>query len=90
MPATSPGRRRSWSGAHSELQERIAELALRRLVTLTGAGGVGKTRLATEIAWSLIEDFSGGAWMVELDPVDGPAAVVATVASTLSVQPSRA
>ena len=85
--ATSPGRRRSWSGHVTELQERLAELALRRLVTLTGPGGVGKTRLATEIAWSLVDDFPGGVWMVELAPVAGPAAVVAAVASTLSVQP---
>ena len=75
-------------GRASELQGWVAELELRRLVTLTGAGGVGKTRLAIEIAWSLIEDFSGGVAMVELAPVDD-AAAVGTVASTLCVQPKR-
>jgi len=74
-------------GRVDELQGWAAEVALRRLVTLTGAGGVGKTRLAMEIAWTLIEDFPDGVWMLELAPVDSPDAVVATMASTLSAQP---
>ncbi|CAN5611682.1 hypothetical protein BH18ACT1_BH18ACT1_07160 [soil metagenome] len=76
-------------GRVTEVQERVAELSLHRLVTLTGAGGVGKTRLAIEVAWSLVEDFPGGVWMVELAPVGGPDAVVPTMASMLSVQPRR-
>ncbi|MGN9782492.1 BTAD domain-containing putative transcriptional regulator [Nonomuraea sp. ZG12] len=41
-----------------------------RLVTLTGTGGVGKTRLALELASRLVDDFPDGAWLVELAPVD--------------------
>ncbi|GGP05135.1 winged helix-turn-helix domain-containing protein [Nonomuraea glycinis] len=41
-----------------------------RLVTLTGSGGVGKTRLALEVAGRLVDDFPDGVWLVELAPVD--------------------
>jgi predicted ATPase/class 3 adenylate cyclase len=72
-------------GRVAELQHRSAELPKRRLVTLTGAGGVGKTRLATEIGWLMVDAFPGGVWLVELASVADPASVVAAVASTLSV-----
>ena len=39
-----------------------------RLVTLTGPGGVGKTRLAIETGWQVVDEFPDGAWMVELAP----------------------
>ena len=73
-------------GRVAELRDWTSDLPRRRLVTLTGPGGVGKTRLATEMAWLLMDDFVGGAWLVELAPVTDPASVVAAVASTLSVQ----
>ena len=72
-------------GRATELQRRVAELATHRLVTLTGTGGVGKTRLATEIAWSMADKFADGVWLIELAPVADPAAVVAAVASTMSI-----
>jgi len=58
-----------------------ARLAADRLVTLTGPGGVGKTRLALETAGGLIDDFSGGVWLAELGGLEpgsagGPADVV--------------
>ena len=46
------------------------------LLTLVGPGGVGKTRLATEIGWTVQDDFPEGVWMVELAAVSEPAAVV--------------
>ena len=72
-------------GRDAELLHVAAELAGRRLVTLTGAGGLGKTRLAIELAWSMVDEFSGGLWLAELAPVADPAAVVAAAASTLSI-----
>ena len=74
-------------GRAAELQRGTAELARRRLVTLTGAGGVGKSRLAIELAWSIAEEFEGGVWLVELAPVADPSAVVTAVASTLAIAP---
>ena len=56
-----------------------------RLVTLAGPGGVGKTRLATEVARRVAGQFADGAWLVELAAVSRPARVVAAVAAALGV-----
>jgi predicted ATPase/class 3 adenylate cyclase/DNA-binding CsgD family transcriptional regulator len=58
-----------------------------RLVTLSGVGGVGKTRLAVESATELAEEFPDGVWMVELAPVSDPASVPAAIATALGVTP---
>ena len=53
-------------GRESELAEVAAVLAAHRLVTLTGSGGVGKTRLALEVASRLADEFPDGVWVFEL------------------------
>ena len=58
-----------------------------RLVTLTGAGGVGKTRLATELAALVAPDFLDGTWVVELGSVTSRATAPDVLASTLGVAP---
>ncbi len=60
----------------------------RRLVTLTGAGGVGKTRLALHIAEIAFEWFSHGAWLVELASLEDPRLVPYAVAAVLGIQES--
>ncbi len=57
------------------------------LTTLTGPGGIGKSRLATEVAWQLVDDYADGAWLAELAPVAPDGDPVQVIASTLSVQP---
>jgi predicted ATPase/DNA-binding CsgD family transcriptional regulator len=57
-----------------------------RLVTVTGPGGVGKTRLAGEVARQLAGRFADGAWLAELAPVADPAQVAAAVAAALRVR----
>ena len=66
----------------SELQERLAS---RRLITLVGTGGIGKTRLAVELGRRMSMDYSGGTWLVDLAPVRDPAQVVSTTAAALGV-----
>jgi predicted ATPase/class 3 adenylate cyclase/DNA-binding CsgD family transcriptional regulator len=58
-----------------------------RLVTLTGVGGVGKTRLAIELAVELADEFPDGVWLVELAPVGDPASVPAAIATALGITP---
>ena len=54
-------------------------------MTLTGPGGVGKTRLALEVASRLAHEFTDGVWVIELAPVGDPAAVAEAVAAVLGV-----
>jgi predicted ATPase/class 3 adenylate cyclase len=77
-------------GRASEVPRLVSELTRRRLVTLIGPGGVGKTRLAVEVAWLSLDSFTDGAWMVELAPVDDEASVVSAIATTLGVRAQEA
>ncbi|MEO8693211.1 MAG: LuxR C-terminal-related transcriptional regulator [Acidimicrobiales bacterium] len=58
-----------------------------RLVTLSGVGGVGKTRLAIELAVELADEFPDGVWLVELAPVGDPNSVPAAFATALGIDP---
>ena len=73
-------------GDLAELRRRVGGLSGRRLVTLTGSGGVGKTRTAIEIGWLSSDQYPGGVWLVELAPVGVGDAVPAAVGATLGVQ----
>jgi predicted ATPase len=55
-------------------------------VTLTGPGGVGKTRLALQVARTVAQDFKDGAVFVSLAPVGDPALVASTIAEALGMQ----
>ena len=78
----------SFVGRHSELQEAGRLLMRSRLVTLTGVGGSGKTRLATELARTLLEtgSFPDGVWLVELEAVSDPAVVPQSLAAALGIR----
>ncbi|VEG46665.1 putative ATPase [Mycolicibacterium flavescens] len=75
----------SFVGRESEVAEVATALKSHRLVTLTGVGGVGKTRLAQEVAARLQPEFPDGVWMIELGPVTDPAAVPDAVAAVLGL-----
>jgi predicted ATPase/class 3 adenylate cyclase len=85
----SPGNLRaavtSFIGRESEVAEVQAAVKAHRLVTLTGVGGVGKTRLALEVAARLIDEFPDGVWFFELAAVSDPAAVPDAVAAVLGI-----
>ncbi|MDT5346266.1 MAG: hypothetical protein QOE52_5450 [Mycobacterium sp.] len=78
-------------GRESEVTELEAAVRKHRLVTLTGVGGVGKTRLATEVAGRLVDEFPDGVWLFELAAVTDPGAVPDAVAAVLGViqQPGK-
>jgi predicted ATPase/DNA-binding CsgD family transcriptional regulator len=67
------------------MEEVRRELALTRLLTLTGVGGSGKTRLALEVARDLVEAYPDGVWLVELAPLSEEVLVPKAVAETLKV-----
>jgi predicted ATPase len=85
----SPGNLRaattSLIGRESQVAELHAAVKAHRLVTLTGVGGVGKTRLALEVAARLADEFPDGVWFFELAAVADPAAVPDAVAAVLGI-----
>ena len=91
----SPGNLRaattSFIGRESEVAELQTAVKAHRLVTLTGVGGVGKTRLALEVAARRADEFPDGVWLFELAAVTDPAAVPDAVAAVLGItqQPGK-
>src|ERR671917_2374941 len=80
-----PAARSSFVGREREMLEVEFELAITRLLTLTGAGGSGKTRLALQVARDLIEAYPNGVWLVELAPLSEEVLVPKVVAEALGV-----
>jgi len=81
----------SFIGREQEIAQLVELVTANRLVTLTGAGGAGKTRLALEVAAQARESFPDGAWLVELAPLFDPRLVPRAVAQALAhtEQPAR-
>jgi len=73
-------------GRDGELHEVLSLAAAHRLVTLTGAGGIGKTRLALAAARQLLPHFADGVWLAEFSPLAGPGLVPATVAAAVGLE----
>lgn len=92
---SSPGNLRpaltSFVGRESEIDQVRAALKVHRLVTLAGVGGVGKTRLACEVATRVSDEFPDGVWFFELAAVADPGAVPDAVAAVLGItqQPGK-
>jgi predicted ATPase/DNA-binding winged helix-turn-helix (wHTH) protein len=81
----------SFIGREQEIAQLKELVRAHRLVTLTGAGGAGKTRLTIEVASRLIDAFPDGVWLVELAALSDPRLVPQAVAQALEVkeQPTR-
>jgi predicted ATPase/class 3 adenylate cyclase len=87
FPCNLPLQVSSFIGRDAELELVLQVLEEARVVTLTGVGGVGKTRLAQRAAAEAVPRFREGAWLVELAPVRDPDAVAGAVATVFSVTP---
>ncbi len=86
VPADNlPPQLTSYIGRDTEETEIRSRLSLHRLVTLTGPGGAGKTRLAVEIGRRMLDDTPDGVWLVELAPVSDPQIVADVLCSAIGV-----
>jgi predicted ATPase/class 3 adenylate cyclase len=85
-PTNLPPQMTAFVGRDSEMQETAVALAGSRVVTLTGVGGVGKTRLAYQVAAELLPEFPDGVFVVEAGGVSDATAVDESVATALVVQ----
>jgi predicted ATPase/DNA-binding winged helix-turn-helix (wHTH) protein len=88
QPSNFPVPRTGFVGREREAAA-TKELLLRqdvRLVTVTGPGGIGKTRLAVEVASGLIEWFPGGIYFVPLSPLSDPSLIASAIVQTLGIR----
>ena len=85
-PTNLPERVSELIGRDAELGDIVGLTASHRLITLAGAGGIGKTRLGIEVAQHLLPQFADGVWIVELAPLSDPELVPATVAAALGLE----
>jgi predicted ATPase len=89
FPGNLPLQLTSFVGRDLELSAIAKALGASRLVTLTGAGGVGKTRVALHAAAEVLPHYADGAWFCELAAASDPEAMAQVVASTLGVNPRQ-
>src|SRR5918996_2077415 len=86
IPTNLPTERTAFIGRDRELAGLLELLRRRRLVTLTGPGGTGKTRLALRAAAELLDDFANGVFFIDLAPISDAGLVPSTIAGTLSIR----
>jgi predicted ATPase len=76
---------RSFVGRDAEIAEIVALIERHRLLTLVGAGGVGKTRTSLQVAANLLDRYGDGVWFVELAPLSSGDYVTSAIAQALGV-----
>lgn len=87
FPNNLPSLVASFIGREEDVARIAGLLVERRLTTLTGTGGAGKTRLAMEVGAEAVAEFAWGVWMVQLAPIDDPELVGTAVASAVGIEP---
>jgi predicted ATPase/DNA-binding CsgD family transcriptional regulator len=85
VPNNLPHQLTSFIGRAHEMAEVQRLLTTTRLLTLTGAGGSGKTRLALQVAAAVLDRYPDGVWLAELSSITDPALVPRTVAAALHI-----
>jgi predicted ATPase/DNA-binding winged helix-turn-helix (wHTH) protein len=86
IPTNLPRALTSFVGRERELAEIKGLLPTTRLLTLVGVGGIGKTRLAQQVAAEVIDAYRDGAWFVDLAPIAQPELVASAIAQVLGVR----
>jgi len=81
-----PAQLTSFIGREKEMSEIKSLIAAQRMVTLTGSGGAGKTRLSLQVGMECLDQFSGGVWFVELAPVADPLLLPQTLLSIFNLR----
>jgi predicted ATPase/class 3 adenylate cyclase len=89
FPNNLPVQLTTFIGREKEIDEIKWGLTAHRLVTLTGSGGTGKTRLSLQVAADMIEKFNHGIWFVELAPLTDPELIAHTILSTIGIVEQR-
>jgi predicted ATPase/class 3 adenylate cyclase/DNA-binding CsgD family transcriptional regulator len=89
LPTNLPVQLTSFVGRVTELEALRDLLGSGRLLSVNGAGGCGKTRLAVQLAASVLERYPGGVWLAELATVTDPSRVLATIAASLGERDLR-
>ena len=89
-PNNLPTQLTSFVGREAELKEAEELLAATRLLTLTGPGGTGKTRLSLQLAASVAHEYDDGTWFVALEPVRDAALVASRIATTFGLAETAA
>jgi predicted ATPase/DNA-binding CsgD family transcriptional regulator len=85
VPNNLPGYLTSFVGRRTDLSAIRSLFAHARMVTFTGPGGAGKSRLAAEVGSACLDNWPGGAWWVELAPLTDPSQVAGTIVTTLEL-----
>jgi predicted ATPase len=85
IPNNLPVQLTSFIGREKEVEQVKKRLGQYRLVTLTGSGGVGKTRLLIQVASDQLPDYPAGVWLVELAPIRDPELVPQSVCTALDI-----
>lgn len=86
LPNNLPQQVTSFIGREKEIAETKTLLSNTRLLTLTGSGGCGKTRLSLQVAADVLEQYPNGAWLVEFAPLTDPSLVPKTLGEVLGVR----
>jgi predicted ATPase len=86
LPNNLPYQTSSFVGREGEIAQLRGLLSERRILTITGMGGIGKTRLALQVASEVIEVFPQGAWLVDLSGLTDPALIEQSIAAALSIR----
>lgn len=89
LPNNLPAQVTSFCGREKDVEELKAQLDEHRLVTLCGAGGVGKTRLAVHVAAEVLDQYPDGVWLADFSPISDAELVPSVIARALGMSQSQ-